>query len=56
MPLEALADDEISLPALKQAAGRGRLEAIIGNDRRYRSSRAALEAYKASRYKRGGKA
>lgn len=54
--LEALADDEFSLAALKQAAGRGRLEAIIGNDRRYRSSRAALEAYKASRYKRGGKA
>lgn len=53
VPLEALADDELSLAALKQAAGRGRLEAIIGNDGRYRSSRAALEAYKASRYKRG---
>ncbi|HEX5640710.1 MAG TPA: Fic family protein [Thermoleophilia bacterium] len=56
VPLEALADDEFSLAALKQAAGRGRLEAIIGNDGRYRSSRAALEAYKASRYKRGGQA
>jgi Fic family protein len=56
VPLEALVDDEFSLAALKQAAGRGRLEAIIGNDGRYRSSRAALETYKASRYKRGGKA
>lgn len=55
VPLEALADAELSLAALKQAAARGRLEAIIGNDGRYRSSRAALEAYKASRYKRGGR-
>ena len=56
VPLEALADVEFSLAALKQAAGRGRLEAIIGNDGRYRSSRAALETYKSSRYKRGDKA
>jgi len=56
VPLEALADDELSLAALKQAAGRGRLEAIIGNDGRYRSSRTAVKAYKASRYKRGGQA
>ncbi len=54
VPLEALADDEFSLSALKQAAGRGRLEAIIGADGRYRSSRAAVEAYKASKYRRGG--
>lgn len=56
VPLEALADEEFSLAALKQAAGRGRLEAIIGTDGRYRSSRAAVEAYKASKYSRGGKA
>lgn len=55
VPLEALADEEFSLSALKQAAGRGRLEAIIGPDGRYRSSRAAVEAYRASRYRRGGK-
>lgn len=53
VPLEALADEEFSLAALKQAAGRGRLEAIIGADGRYRSSRAALEAYRASKYLRG---
>src|SRR5680860_494122 len=53
VPLEALADDQFSLTALKQAASRGRLEAIIGSDGRYRSSRAALEEYKASKYSRG---
>lgn len=52
VPLEALADDEFSLVALKQAASRGRLEAIIGIDGRFRSSRAAVDEYKASRYKR----
>ncbi|PKQ10138.1 MAG: Fic family protein [Actinobacteria bacterium HGW-Actinobacteria-9] len=56
VPLEALVDDEFSLSALKQAAGRGRLEAIIGPDGRYRSSRAAVEAYKASKYRRDGSA
>jgi hypothetical protein len=56
VPLEALVDEEFSLAALKQAAGRGRLEAIIGADGRYRSSRAAVDAYKASKYSRGGKA
>jgi Fic family protein len=55
VPLEALVDEEFSLAALKQAAVRGRLEAIIGTDGRYRSSRAAVEAYKASKYSRGGK-
>ncbi|MDO8963103.1 MAG: Fic family protein [Coriobacteriia bacterium] len=54
VPLDALVDEEFSLAALKQAAGRGRLEAIIGTDGRYRSSRAAVEAYKASKYSRGG--
>ena len=53
VPLEALVDDEFSLVALKQAASRGRLEAIIGNDGRYRSSQAALMEYKASKYSRG---
>lgn len=56
VPLEALANDEFSLVALKQAASRGRLEAIIGSDGRYRSSRAALDEYKASRYLRGPRA
>lgn len=53
VPLEALADEEFSLTALRQAASRGRLEAIIGADGRYRSSRAAIEEYRASKYSRG---
>ncbi|MFT4229634.1 MAG: Fic family protein [Microbacterium sp.] len=55
VPLEALADDEFSLVALKQAASRGRLEAIIGDDGRYRSSKAAVDEYRISRYSRGAK-
>ncbi|MFT3798732.1 Fic family protein [Microbacterium sp.] len=54
VPLEALADEEFSLGALRQAASRGRLEAIFGPDGRYRSSRAAVDAYKASKYERRG--
>ena len=50
VPLEALVNEEFSLAALRQAATRGRLEAIIGNDGRYRSSKASLEEYKKSRY------
>lgn len=50
--LEALAGPELSLAALKQAASRGRLRAIIGPDGRYRSSVTAVNEYKASRYSR----
>jgi len=53
VPLEALVDEEFSLLALKQAASRGRLDAVIGPDGRYRSSRAALDEYRASKYSRG---
>lgn len=52
VPLPSLADDEFSLVALKQAAGRGRLDAIRGSDGQWRSSRAAVEAYRTSRYQR----
>ncbi|QAY70286.1 Fic family protein [Xylanimonas protaetiae] len=52
VPLEALTDTGLSLVALRQAATRGRLEAVIGPDGRYRSSRVAVEEYKASRYRR----
>jgi Fic family protein len=52
VPLEALVDREFSLAALKQAATRGRLAAILGPDGRYRTSRAALDEYRASRYVR----
>jgi Fic family protein len=52
VPLQALADPDLSLLALKQAASRGRLEAIRGSDGQWRSSRSAVEQYKASRYRR----
>ncbi len=55
VPLEALVDEEFSLLALRQAASRGRLDTIIGADGRYRSSKAAVLEYKASKYVRGGK-
>jgi len=53
VPLESLADKEISVEALRQAASRGRLEAIIGTDGHYRTSRAAVEEYKQSRLHKG---
>lgn len=52
IPLETLADEEFSLPALRQAASRGRLEAIKGTDGRYLSSRTAIERYRDSKYGR----
>lgn len=52
VPLPALVDDDFSLVALKAAAARGRLEAIRGTDGQWRSSRAAVDAYKESRFKR----
>lgn len=52
VPLATLADDELALPALKQAAVRGRLEAHRGTDGVWRSTRKAVEAYKAQRYSR----
>lgn len=52
VPLAALADEELALPALKQAAVRGRLEAHRGSDGVWRSTRKAVEAYKAQRYSR----
>lgn len=52
VPLETLANNEFSLPALRQAASRGRLEAIKGTDGRYLSSKAAIERYRDSKYGR----
>jgi hypothetical protein len=49
VPLEALVDDDLSLAALRQAAARGRLETILGEDGRRLSSKAAVKRYKESR-------
>lgn len=54
VPLPALARDGLSANALRVAAVRGRLEAVKGRDGAWRSSRAWVDAYVASRYKRDG--
>lgn len=50
--LKSLATPELSYQALRQAASRGRLEASYGTDGTWRSSKHAVETYKASKYKR----
>lgn len=57
VPLVALADNSFSVAALRQAAQRGRLDAIQGADGIWRSSRKAVQQYarnKGRRTKRGG--
>lgn len=46
VPLTALVDKELSLAALRQAAQRGRLDAVHGTDGVWRSSRKAVEEYR----------
>lgn len=53
VPLAALANDEIGAPALRTAAGRGRLQAVRGADGEWRSSRNWVDEYLAGRYRRG---
>jgi hypothetical protein len=50
--LAALADKEFSLPALRRAAQRGRRDAVQGLDGIWRSSRKAVNAYRATRHQR----
>ncbi|MFN0281940.1 MAG: Fic family protein [Kineosporiaceae bacterium] len=52
VPLAALADEEFSVVALRQAAQRGRLDAVQGNDGVWRSSRKAIESYRRTRHRR----
>lgn len=52
VPLAALVNDEISAPALRTAAGRGRLQAVRGADGEWRSSRHWVDEYLAGRYRR----
>lgn len=53
VPLPALADEDLSIDALRVAAARGRLEASKGADGTWRSSRAWVNAYERSRTKQG---
>lgn len=50
--LAALVDAEFTLIALRRAAQRGRLDAIQGSDGVWRSSRRAVDAYRASKHQR----
>lgn len=50
VPLAALVDEDFSLAALRQAAQRGRLDAVQGPDGIWRSSRKAVAAYRRSRH------
>ncbi|MCT9929728.1 Fic family protein [Planotetraspora sp. A-T 1434] len=56
VPLAALVDDEFTINALRQAAQRGRLNALQGADGVWRSSLKSLDAYRASKNKRRPKA
>ena len=53
VPLAALTTDGISQAALRVAAARGRLQAVMGPDGQWRSSRNWVDDYVASRYRRG---
>ncbi len=53
--LTSLADDQFSIAALRQAATRGRLDAVQGADGIWRSSHRAVQAYAKSRGRRRGK-
>lgn len=52
VPLAALVDDDLTVHALRQAAQRGRLDALQGSDGIWRSSRKAVETYKKRKHKR----
>jgi Fic family protein len=52
VPLAALADQEFTMIALRRAAQRGRLDAVQGPDGIWRSSRRAVDAYRATRHQR----
>jgi Fic family protein len=52
VPLATLVDKELSLAALRQAAQRGRLDAIQGSDGIWRSSRKAVGEYQRTKRRR----
>ncbi|WP_198167984.1 Fic family protein [Herbidospora yilanensis] len=51
VPLAALVDKEFTINALRQAAQRGRLNAVQGADGVWRSTRKSVETYRASKHK-----
>jgi hypothetical protein len=53
VPLASLASDEVTAVALRNAAARGRLRAVHGDDGQWRSSRSWVGEYVESRHRRG---
>lgn len=53
LPLPALVDSDVTLVALRQAAARGRLDAVRAPDGSWQSTRKAVNAYKKTRQHRG---
>jgi hypothetical protein len=52
VPLASLASGDVSSVALRNAAARGRLRAVHGDDGQWRSSRAWVDDYVRSRHRR----
>ncbi len=52
VPLEALTDSGLSIPAMREAARRGRLQATRGSDGHWRSSKRWVDEYIQTRYRR----
>lgn len=52
IPIQALADEDLSVRALRAAAERGRLKAQRDDDGRWRSSKAWVEEYRRGRHRR----
>jgi Fic family protein len=52
VPLAALVDKEFTMIALRRAAQRGRLDAVQGPDGIWRSSRKAVDVYRAAKHQR----
>ena len=52
VPLAALVDEQFTVTALRRAAQRGRLDAVQGTDGVWRSTRKAVNAYRAARHQR----
>jgi Fic family protein len=52
VPLASLVNEEFTIAALRQAAQRGRLDAHVGQDGIWRSSRKAVDEYKKNRHQK----
>jgi hypothetical protein len=54
VPLEALATEDLKIPAMRKAIERGSLRATRASDGTWRSSRQWVDEYRSKRWARGG--